>query len=99
MASGPAERAGALLEIDLTSIVANWRMLAARVEPARCAAVVKADAYGLGAAPVSAALAAAGCRVFFVATLDEGITLREALPVSCEIAVFNGPVPGSAEEF
>ncbi len=99
MASDPAERAGAVLEIDLTGIVANWRMLAARVEPARCAAVVKADAYGLGAAQVSAALVAAGCRLFFVATLDEGIALRQALPASCKIGVFNGPVPGSADEF
>ena len=53
-----ADRADAVLEIDLAGIVANWRMLAARVKPARCAAVVKADAYGLGAAQVSAALAA-----------------------------------------
>src|SRR6266851_3412948 len=99
MASDPAERAGAILEIDLTGIVANWRSLAARVEPARCAAVVKADAYGLGAPQVSAALATAGCRLFFVASLDEGIALRKVLPASCEIAVLNGPVPGSAEEF
>ena len=99
MASDPAERAGAILEIDLTGIVANWRSLAARVEPVRCAAVVKADAYGLGAPQVSAALATAGCRLFFVASLDEGIALRNVLPASCEIAVLNGPVPGSAEEF
>src|SRR5438128_5952584 len=99
MASNPAERADAVLEIDLTGIVANWRLLAARVEPARCAAVVKADAYGLGATQVSAALAAAGCQFFFVATLDEGVALRKGLPASCEIAVLNGPVPGSAEEF
>jgi alanine racemase len=99
MASDPADRAGAILEIDLTGIVANWRLLAARVEPARCAAVVKADAYGLGARQVSAALAASGCQLFFVASLDEGIALRNVLPASCEIAVLNGPVPGSAEEF
>ena len=99
MASDPADRAGAVLEIDLAGIVANWRLLAERVEPARCAAVIKADAYGLGAPQVSAALAAAGCRLFFVASLDEGIALRNILPASCEIAVFNGPVPGSAEEF
>jgi alanine racemase len=77
----------------------NWRMLARRVEPAQCAAVVKADAYGLGAPRVSAALAAAGCRLFFVGTLGEGIALRGALPACCEIAVLNGPAPGSAEEF
>ena len=99
MASDPAERAEAVVEIDLTGLVANWRLLAAQVEPAGCAAVVKADAYGLGARQVSVALAAAGCRSFFVASLDEGIALRNVLPASCEIAVLNGPVPGSAEEF
>jgi alanine racemase len=99
MSADRAGRAEAVLEIDLAGIVANWRMLAARVEPARCAAVVKADAYGLGAAQVSTALAAAGCRLFFVATLDEGMALRKVLPASCEIAVLNGPVPGSEEEF
>ena len=62
MASDPASRAGAILEIDLAAIAANWRLLAQIVEPAICAAVVKADAYGLGAAQVSAALASAGCR-------------------------------------
>jgi alanine racemase len=99
MAGDPVNRASAVLEIDLDGIVANWRSLAARAKPAGCAAVVKADAYGLGAAPVAGALAAAGCQLFFVATLDEGIALRGALPSWCEIAVFSGPSPGTAEEF
>jgi alanine racemase len=99
MASDPSNRASVVAEIDLAGIVANWRALAARVEPAGCAAVVKADAYGLGAPQVSTVLAAAGCRLFFVATLDEGMALRNTLPASCEIAVLNGPLPGSAEEF
>ena len=92
--SSPATHAGAILEIDLRAVVANWRLLASRAAPAICAAVVKANGYGLGAAPVAQALAAAGCRRFFVATLDEGIALR-----GCEVAVFNGPLPGSAAEF
>jgi alanine racemase len=99
MTGDPSDRAGVILEIDLQGIVTNWQALAARVEPAGCAAVVKADAYGLGAPQVSSVLAAAGCRLFFVATLDEGVALRSALPTSCEIAVLNGPSPGSAEEF
>ena len=92
-------RAGAVLEIDLDAIVRNWRFLARRAAPAACAAVVKADAYGLGAAKVAPALAKAGCRFFFVATLDEGILLRPLLAEPVEIAVLNGPLPGSAEEF
>ena len=99
MSSDPAARAGALLEIDLGAIVSNWRLLAERAAPAQCAAVVKANAYGLGAAPVTRALTAAGCRLFFVATLDEGIALRAALGPEPEIAVFNGPLPGTAAEF
>ena len=79
MPGDPASRAGAILEIDLGAVVANWRTLARLAAPATCAAVVKANAYGLGAAPVASALAAAGCRLFFVATLDEGIALRAAL--------------------
>lgn len=71
-----AARAGAVLTIDLDAIVANWRQLGRRVAPAECAAVVKADAYGLGAAPVAAALVGAGCRTFFVACIDEAIALR-----------------------
>jgi alanine racemase len=99
MASDPAGRAGAILEIDLAGIAANWRLLAQRIAPASCAAVVKADAYGLGAAKVAAALAKAGCRLFFTATLDEAIGLRNAVPSACEIGVFNGPPPGCGEEF
>jgi alanine racemase len=99
MFADPAVRAGAILEIDLGAIVANWRLLAAKAAPAACAAVVKANGYGLGAAPAARALLKAGCRRFFVATLDEGIALRDALGAAPEIAVFNGPLPGSAAEF
>jgi alanine racemase len=99
MPADPAARAGAILEIDLSAIVANWRALAERVAPTGCAAVVKADAYGLGAAPVARALSNAGCRLFFVATIDEGIALREALGDGGEIAVLNGMLPGCAADF
>src|SRR5260370_25369878 len=99
MSSDPASRAGAILEIDLGGIVANWRLLAQRAAPALCAAVVKANGYGLGAAPVARALAAAGCRLFFVATLDEAIVLREAIGDTAQIAVLTGPLPGAAADF
>lgn len=99
MSCDPASRAGAVLDIDLGAVVANWRSLARQAAPASCAAVVKADAYGLGAGPVARALARAGVRLFFVATLDEGIALRRALGEGPEIAVLNGPFPGTAGEF
>lgn len=69
-----------VLTVDLDAIIANWRKLEKTAVPAECAAVVKADAYGCGVEPVSRALAAAGCKTFFVATLDEARTLRAVLP-------------------
>ncbi|MDX2094404.1 MAG: alanine racemase [Alphaproteobacteria bacterium] len=84
------------LTVSLPAIVANWRLLAQRFTGEECAAVVKADAYGLGALPVSQALAAAGCHTFFVATLDEALELRESLP-DVRILVFHGVQAG--EEF
>ena len=39
---------GAVLEVDLAAIVANWRLLSARHHAGPVAGVVKADAYGLG---------------------------------------------------
>ncbi len=66
--------------IDLLAIVENYRRLIAQVKPAEVSAVVKADAYGLGAKPVAQALAAAGCKTFFVAHAEEGAALRTVLP-------------------
>ncbi len=70
------------LTVDLDAIVANWRKLEKTAVPAECAGVVKADAYGCGAGPVVRALAAAGCRTFFVATLDEARVVRAAAPAA-----------------
>ena len=79
-----------VLTVDLDAIVANWRKLEKTAVPAECSAVVKADAYGCGVAPVAGALAAAGCKTFFVATLDEARAARAALPSSAAIYVLDG---------
>ncbi len=81
MSSGddPTETPPALLTVNLDAVRANYRLLAETAAGARCAAAVKADGYGMGMAPVSRALASAGCDCFFVENLDEGITLRAAL--------------------
>lgn len=71
--------ASARLTIDLGAIVANWKRLATLAHPAEAAAVVKADAYGLGLRPVASALASAGCATFFVAHASEGAALRQIL--------------------
>src|SRR6266571_8766591 len=71
-----------VLTVDLDAIVANWRKLEKTAVPAECAGVVKADAYGCGADRVARALAGAGCKIFFVATLDEARVVRAALPAA-----------------
>lgn len=94
-----AASAGAILTIDLGAIQANWRLLAARLAPgAELSAVIKADAYGLGAAKVGPALHAAGCRSFFVALLDEALLLRKLLP-RADIYVLGGALPGTESTF
>jgi len=83
-----------VLTIDLGALVENWRRVAREVAPARAAAVVKADAYGLDAARVVPALLAAGCRDFFVANLVEALAIREIVPQDALLAVLNGLHPG-----
>ncbi|WP_119459602.1 alanine racemase [Rhodospirillaceae bacterium SYSU D60014] len=95
--AGP-ENANAILTVDLAAIAANYRLLAAKLGPIECAAVVKADAYGLGAAIVAPVLHRAGCRRFFVATLDEGIALRQVLG-DVDIYVFSGLSVGTPADF
>jgi alanine racemase len=75
--SGPAApETGGTLRIDLAAIEANWRALGRKVLTAECAAVVKANAYGLGLEQVTARLAKAGCKTFFVADLAEARRVR-----------------------
>lgn len=83
----------AVLTIDLTAIAANWRDLNAR-SGVETAAVVKADAYGLGMAQVAPVLAEAGARQFFVAVAEEGAALRQILGHGPAISVFSGHMAG-----
>ncbi len=86
------------LSIDLNAIVANWRALDRLSAPdVQTAAVVKADAYGLGAGRVVRALAQAGARRFFVAVAEEGAAVRQALGQGPQIAVLSGHMPGDTE--
>jgi alanine racemase len=82
-----------VIEIDLAALAANYRLMLAQAHGAEVAAAVKADAYGLGAGRVGKALWDAGCRRFFVATTEEGVSLRRMLP-GAEIAVLNGLMAG-----
>src|SRR6266480_2208404 len=87
-----------VLTVDLDAIVANWRKLEKAAVPAECAAVIKADAYGCGVDPVARALAAAGCKTFFVATLDEAAAVRAAVP-SATIYTLDGFFQNSGEAY
>jgi len=90
--SAPAPAApetGGTLTIDLAAIEANWRTLVRELLTVECAAVVKANAYGLGLEPVTATLAKAGCRTFFVADIAEARAVRSRV-AEAAIYVLNG---------
>jgi alanine racemase len=97
----PAD-AGAVAIVDLDAIAENFRLIQATCSGADVGAAVKADAYGLGVGPVTAALARAGCTTFFVATPAEGLQLRSSnltTEIIPEIVVLNGPEPGNISAF
>jgi len=102
--SPEANRAAALatvtgvLTVDLDAIVANWRKLEKTAVPAECSAVIKANAYGCGLEPVARALAKAGCKTFFVATIDEARAARAAAP-SAVLYVLNGFIQNTGEAY
>lgn len=94
----PVPEAGGILTVDLTAIVSNWQELGRRAMPSECAAVIKADGYGCGIEPVARALAAAGCKTFFVADLPEARRVR-AVAAEPAVYVLNGVLPGTAAAF
>lgn len=79
-----------ILTIDLSAIQANWLNVSAMLDHAECAAVVKADAYSVGASEVASALYAVGCRSFYLATLHEAKALRKQLPEDAVLYVLGG---------
>ena len=98
MSSFPTlSQSSGVLTVDLTALADNWRLLSRRAAPGQCAAVVKADAYGVGIEAAAPALYAAGCRHFFVAQLSEGVRVRAALEAGAAARIFilNGLQPGA----
>ena len=83
------------LTVRLGAVAANYREVLRRAAPAAAAPVVKANAYGMGLAPVLHALRTAGADTFFVARLEEGIEARAVLP-DARIFVLDGVAPGTA---
>src|SRR5690606_35169221 len=87
--------AGGVFTIDLAALRHNYSAIARHIAPTRAAAVVKADAYGLGASRVAPAFYDAGCRDFFVAHLGEAIALKPFLQPDATLYVLNGLQPGT----
>jgi alanine racemase len=93
-----APETGGTLTVDLAAIEANWRVLSHELLTVECAAVVKADAYGLGLVQVTTRLAKAGCKTFFVADLAEARTVRSHAPEAV-IYVLDGFTPDWGDGF
>src|SRR5690606_17530483 len=92
------ERLLARMEIDGSAMRANYRTVSGLLEPGcRVIAVVKADAYGLGLVPAARVLAGEGCLHFAVATVAEGVELRDC-GIGGEILVLGSIPPRQAPE-
>lgn len=84
-------------EVDLGAIQHNVRVLKERLHGALLSVVVKADAYGHGIVPVSRAASAAGADWLAVATVHEGVALREA-DIEAPILILSPFLPMEAEQ-
>lgn len=88
------------LTIDLDAIAGNFRFLRKTVAPAECSAVIKADAYGLGAEAIGRRLLSEGCRTFFFAHLVEALDLvPEIRQAGGTVFVLNGTGLHSVADF
>ncbi|WP_339618168.1 alanine racemase [uncultured Gilvimarinus sp.] len=87
-----------ILTINVAAVAANWRAIAAHAHPSITSAVIKADAYGLGAAQIGPELYRSGCRHFFFATLTEAVSVRPLLGDDAHCYLLGGvPVGGEAD--
>jgi len=93
------EAGEARLYVDLDALAANYRLIAGLAGGAQVAAVVKADAYGMGLGSAAGRLWAQGARAFFVSRVSEGVALRKALGPErpATVWVFDGCPPGAAQ--
>ncbi|MDC3091714.1 alanine racemase [Rickettsiales bacterium] len=79
-----------IVSINLDSLKHNYKVIKKTLNnKTRVAAVLKANAYGLGIEKIATTLEESGCELYFVATLKEGIELRKLIKKS-KILVLNG---------
>lgn len=80
MSDARYDKPSSRLVVDLDAVARNWLLLKKKLKTgADCAGVVKADGYGLGAGPIARTLFTQGCRHFFVAQWQEGLSVQTAL--------------------
>jgi alanine racemase len=86
-------------EVSLRAITRNLRTIRRHIGPKpQILAVVKSNAYGLGAVPVAKALEKAGAERFGVTCANEGVELRES-GIRKPILVLTGFWPGEEKRF
>jgi alanine racemase len=90
--TGPSRRRPAWVEIDEGALRHNAAVLRQVCHPAALCAVVKADGYGHGAVTAARAAVAGGASWLAVATVDEGLALREA-GLSAPVLLLSEPAP------
>ena len=87
------------ITIDVRALRHNYRLISASVPDAvEVMAMVKGDGYGHGMIEAARAFAAAGCRVFGVAELCEGVRLRRS-GIEGDIYVMVGFLPEQVEVY
>jgi alanine racemase len=92
------------LTIQSGALTRNWRRCAQASGQASCAAVIKADGYGLGVGVAFDATLKAGCDTWFVAHLSEAIALRQhmatkVVPGQARVFVLNGLAEAEVSAF
>jgi alanine racemase len=89
-----------VLVIDLDAVAHNYQSVCTHIKKnTRCAAVLKANAYGMGVKEVALRLYHEGCRHYFVAQLSEAIELRAFVKQDASIYVLNGLRRGDEEVY
>jgi alanine racemase len=88
----------AVSTINLDNVAKNYAIIKNELpHKTEIMAIVKADAYGFGAARVGGRLCKEGCKAFFVTTIEEGIDLRKSLPKDAQIYILSGLLKGSED--
>lgn len=88
------------LTIDLDAIAYNYSAVCQKVgTDCEVASAVKSNAYGLGIEKIAPVLLDAGCKTFYVATIEEAIRLRTIIGYDPSILSLNGFQAGASDAY